>query len=434
MLQKLQNHINHNLAFLKGKKLLLAVSGGIDSMVLVHLLHQLNFDISVAHCNFNLRGIESDNDTEFVKATCEKLNIKFYVNHFDTKQYADLHKLSIQVSARQLRYDWFNEVLEKEGFDYLLTAHHLDDSIETFLINLTRGTGLEGLTGIPKQNGKIIRPLLIFSREEIEHYAQENEIEWREDSSNASEKYLRNKLRHKVIPILKELNPGFSDSFQQTLENLQQAHSMVEDASRIVYRKVVEDVNYQKRINLTELLILPNYQAYLYQWLKPFGFTAWNDIYDLVQAQSGKQVFSEQYRVLKDRNTLILTEKNESESEIFHFYEDRENLNVPLKMTVCNKSGISLEQKGCIFVDKDTLKFPLVFRKWQEGDYFYPSGMSGKKKLSKYFKDEKYSLIDKENTWLLCSENEVVWIIGKRADRRFLANETTQTIIKIELK
>ncbi|WP_415793213.1 tRNA lysidine(34) synthetase TilS [Flavobacterium saliperosum] len=414
--------------------MLIAVSGGIDSMVLVHLLHHLKLNISVAHCNFNLRSGESDGDETFVNSECNHYNIKLFVNHFETKEYADLHKLSIQVAARQLRYDWFNEVLEKEGFDYVLTAHHLDDSIETFLINFTRGTGLEGLTGIPQQNGKIIRPLLIFSRKEIENYAKENDIKWREDSSNASDKYLRNTLRHNVIPIFKELNPGFSDAFQQTLENLQQAHSMVDDASRIVYRKVVEDVNYQKRINLTELMVLPNYQAYLYQWLKPFGFTAWNDIYDLVAAQSGKQVFSEHYRLLKDRNELILAEKNELESEIFPVYEDKENLNVPLKITVCNKGDISLEQKGCIFVDKDTLKFPLTFRKWEEGDYFYPSGMNGKKKLSKYFKDEKYSLIDKENVRILCSENEVVWIVGKRADRRFLANETTQTIIKIELK
>ncbi len=434
MLSKFQNHISYNLAFLRGKKLLLAVSGGIDSMVLLHLFRQSDFNISVAHCNFNLRGTESDGDEAFVESVCNNHNIKLFVNYFDTEKYADLHKLSIQVAARQLRYNWFNELLEKEAFDYLLTAHHLDDSIETFLINFTRGTGLEGLTGIPQQNDKIIRPLLIFSHEEIEHYAQENEIEWREDSSNASDKYLRNKLRHNVIPILKELNPGFSDSFEQTLKNLQQSQSMVDDASRIVYRKVVEDVDFQKRINLTELMILPNYQAYLYQWLKPFGFTAWNDIYDLVHAQSGKQVFSEHYRLLKDRNELILAEKSESASEIFLVYEDNTNLNVPLKMTVCNKDDITLDQKDCIFVDKDTLKFPLVFRKWQEGDYFYPSGMAGKKKLSKYFKDEKYSLIDKENARILCSENEVVWIIGKRADRRFSINKTTQTIIKIELK
>jgi tRNA(Ile)-lysidine synthase len=196
----------------------------------------------------------------------------------------------------------------------------------------------------------------------------------------------------------------------------------------------VEDINFQKRINLKELMILPNYQAYLYQWLQPFGFTAWSDIYDLAVAQSGKQIFSDNYRLLKDRDVLILTGKTNQESGIFYFFEGYENLNFPLKMIICNKGDISLERKDCIFVDKDTLKFPLVFRKWQQGDYFYPFGMDGKKKVSKYFKDENLSLIEKENTWLLCSGDEIVWIVGKRIDRRFAVTKTTQTIIKFELK
>lgn len=435
MLLKLQNHIDKNLSFLKGKKLLLALSGGIDSMVLLHLLKQLHFDISAAHCNFNLRGQESDGDEAFVKSICDNSEVKLFVNHFNTKEYADLHKLSIQVSARQLRYDWFNEVLEKDGFDYLLTAHHLDDSIETFLINFTRGTGLEGLTGIPQQNGTIVRPLLPFSREEIETYAKENNLKWREDSSNASDKYLRNKLRHSVIPILKELNPGFSDSFQQTLKNLQQAQSMVDDASRIVYRKVVEDVHFQKRIHLSELMILPNYQAYLYQWLKPFGFTAWEDIYDLVEAQSGKQIFSGKYRLLKDREVLILEEVTTNDFTSYFIEENQTETEYPIALKMTYVTNVTaLQDDSVIFVDKDTLKFPLVFRKWQEGDYFYPFGMDGKKKVSKYFKDEKFSLIDKEKAWLLCSGNDIVWIVGKRVDRRFSVTKTTQTIIKIELK
>jgi tRNA(Ile)-lysidine synthase len=435
MLQKLQDHINSTFLFLKGKKMLIAVSGGVDSMVLLYLLKQSKMDISVAHCNFNLRGKESDGDEAFVKSECKKMDIQYFVNHFETKEYADSHKLSIQVAARQLRYDWFDELLEKEGLDYLLTAHHLDDSIETFLINLTRGTGIEGLTGIPQQNDKIVRPLLIFSREEIENYANENSIQWREDSSNASDKYFRNKLRHDVVPILKELNPGFMNSFQQTLENMQQAQSMIDDASRIVYRKVVEDVNLQKRIHLKELKILSNYQAYLYQWLKPFGFTAWNDIYELVNAQSGKQIFSENYRLLKDREVLILDAKPSEVVSEYLIEETQKEIELPMKMKIDFVTNVTeLESSAVIFVDKDTLKFPLVFRKWQEGDYFYPFGMTGKKKVSKYFKDEKFSLIDKENTWLLCSENEIVWIAGKRADRRFLANKTTQTIIKLEIK
>ncbi|MGX7666348.1 tRNA lysidine(34) synthetase TilS [Flavobacterium pedocola] len=435
MFQKLQDHINTNLPFLKGKKLLLAVSGGIDSMVLLSLFKQSGFDIAVAHCNFNLRGEESDGDENFVKTICRNSGIIFFVKHSDTKTYADSHKLSIQLAARQLRYEWFGELMENEGFDYLLTAHHLDDSLETFLINLTRGTGLEGLTGIPQQNEKIVRPLLIFSREEIESYAKENAVKWREDSSNASDKYLRNKLRHDVVPVLKELNPNLLHSFQQTLENLQQSNSMVDDASEIVYRKVVEDSNFQKRINLSELRVLPNYQAYLYQWLKPFGFTAWKDIYDLTEAQSGKQVFSETHRLLKDREVLILEAKSPEDSMPFFLDENVTEIQHPKAMEISYVTNVTVSgSSGSIFVDKDSLKFPLVFRKWQEGDYFYPFGMTGKKKVSKYFKDEKFSLIEKENTWLLCSGEEIVWIVGSRADRRFSVTETTQTIIKFELK
>ncbi|WP_313806012.1 tRNA lysidine(34) synthetase TilS [Flavobacterium sp.] len=435
MLSKFQNHINQKLSFLKEKKLLLAVSGGVDSMVLLHLLKQSEIGFSVAHCNFNLRGNESDEDENFVKSVCNNLSIEFFVNHFNTKGYADSNKLSIQLAARQLRYNWFDKLIEEEAFDYLLTAHHLDDSVETFLINFTRVTGLEGLTGIPQLNDKVVRPLLVFSRDEIVNYAKENRIDWREDSSNASDKYLRNKLRHDIVPILKELNPNFLNSFQQTLENLQQTQSMVDDASRIVYRKVVEDVENQKRIHLAELKVLPNYQAYLYQWLKPFGFTAWNDIYNLVEAQSGKQIFSEHFRLLKDRDVLILEPIATPSSEAYFVAENQTEIEFPLPMKITNVTKVTdPESSAIIFVDKDSLKFPLVFRKWQQGDYFYPFGMQGKKKVSKHFKDEKFSLIDKENTWLLCSGNEIVWIVGSRADQRFSVTKTTQTILKFELQ
>jgi tRNA(Ile)-lysidine synthase len=323
--------------------------------------------------------------------------------------------------------------LEKENFDFVLTAHHLDDQLETFLINFSRGTGLEGLTGIPSQNDKIIRPLLVFSREEIENFANENNISWREDSSNSSDKYLRNKIRHQIVPILKELNPSFLDSFQKTIQNLNQAQSLVDDASRIVYRKVVKEDENQKIIDLNELLQLSNYQAYLYQWLSPFGFSAWQDIYDLAKAQSGKQIFSEHFRLVKHRETLLLESKAVKNEEEYTIADNQSELNFPLKLRFNSVSNISISDSKTIFVDAVALKFPLKLRKWQEGDYFYPFGMSGKKKLSKFFKDEKFSLIEKENSWLLCSENQIVWLVGKRLDNRFKVTENSQTIIKIQL-
>ena len=434
MLTKFQYHIEQSFPQLKDKKLLLAVSGGVDSIVLLDLFYKLRFDICVVHCNFQLRGKESDGDEMLVRETCQDSYIPYFIESFDTLEFAKENKLSIQLAARKLRYDWFQEIISL-GFDYVLTAHHLDDNVETFLINFTRGTGLEGLTGFPAQNGNIIRPLLPFSREEIENYALENKIQWREDSSNASDKYFRNKLRHNIVPTLKELNTGFLDSFQNTLHHLHQAESLVNDASKLVFEKVVEEKKNQVEIHLNSLLQFKNYKAYLYQWLKNYGFSAWNDIYDLVEAQSGKQVFSETHVLLKDREKLILSErKSSNNSEVLIIESIESKVNIPLKLRFCKAVNIFETDSNCIFVDENKLKFPLTIRKWQEGDYFYPSGMNGKKKLSKYFKDEKYSLLDKENQWLLCSEDQIIWVIGKRADNRYIANETTQNSIKIELK
>ena len=435
MLSKLQSHLSANLPFLKEKKLLLAISGGIDSMVLVQLLQQLGYNIAIAHCNFNLRGEESDSDEQFIREYAQKNNIKLFVTNFDTNNFAIDAKLSIQIAARKLRYSWFRDLLKENSLDHLLTAHHLDDSVETFLINFTRGTGLEGLTGIPQINDTTVRPLLPFTRTEIEAYAQENNIQWREDSSNASNKYLRNKLRHDVVPVLKKLNPAFASSFIQTIQNLQQAQSLVDDAAILVYKQVVTEGHNQKHINILQLLRLPNYKAYLYQWLMPFGFTAWDDIYNLIDAQPGKMVLSRSYRLLKDRGVLIIEPLPQNDGTVYAIEEDQGIIENPVRLKLQQVEGmLDNSTKNVLFVNKHLIKFPLFVRKWQEGDYFYPLGMNGqKKKVSKYFKDEKLSLSEKESTWLLCSDNEIVWIIGMRADEHFKVTESTTQILKIEV-
>lgn len=412
-------------------KLLLAVSGGLDSMVLLHLCKSSGCNFAVANCNFNLRGEESNQDQKFVVEVCKKLEVAAFVTNFETENYAKIHKLSIQVAARQLRYDYFHTILADNDFDYILTAHHLNDSLETFLINFNRGTGLDGLTGIPQQNEKVIRALLPFSRNEIEKYAIENNILWREDSSNETDKYQRNNLRHNVIPILEKQNKNFLKSFQNTIDYLQQAQSMVEDASRLVYADVVEE-DQTVKINLEKLLSYPNHKAYLQHWLHKFGFTAWNDIYNLVTAQSGKQVLSEDYVLLKDRNYLILflKPKDDDFTTILINKEDIE-VKFPIKLSLCNVDNISNVNRNTIFADEEKLHFPLQIRKWQEGDVFFPFGMKGSKKLSKFFKDEKLSLLEKASAWLLCSDNQIVWIIGKRQDERFKITETTTKILKI---
>jgi len=436
MLSNFKNHIGVRFPFLENKKLFLAVSGGLDSMVLLHLFQQLEYEIAVLHCNFQLRGLESFGDQDFIRNYCEENNISLFTTQFDTEAFAKDYKLSTQIAARELRYNWFYELLETHKFDYVLTAHHADDNLETFIINLSRGTGLEGLIGIPEQNDKIIRPLLPFSRDEILKYAQENSIEWREDSSNASNKYLRNKIRHDLVPVLKVINPNFLKAFQKTQSYLQESNEMVEDASIMIYQQVAKEAGDEIHFDLNQLKKLPNYRSYLYQWLKEFGFLAWNDIYDLVDGQSGKQVFSVEFRLLKNRETLVLSPVSEtSEEEEFEINENDREVNFPLKLRLCNVSHITIDSNKSIFVDAEKIQFPLILRKWKEGDSFLPFGMNGKsKKISKLFKDEKLSLIEKENTWLLCSNDQIVWVVGIRQDERFKIENSSNKILKIELQ
>lgn len=436
MIDTLKQILSERFSFLGNKRLLLAVSGGKDSMVLLHLFQNLNFDFAIAHCNFQLRGLESFEDQNFVNDYALSNNIKAFITQFDTKAFAEDYKVSTQVAARELRYNWFYELLETEDFDYILTAHHADDNLETFLINLSRGTGLEGLTGILEQNDKIIRPLLTFTQEEIELYAANYGIEWREDSSNASDKYLRNKIRHHLVPILKDLNPNFLVSFQKTQSYLQEAQVMVEDAAIMVYQQVARQENDIISFDLNKLIKLPNYKSYLYQWLKEFDFTAWDDIYNLVESQTGKFVYSPTYRLLKDRNSLILSPINfVNASEEYFILENQKEVNIPLNLTFCKVTDISIATNTSIFVDADLLHYPLRLQKWREGAVFHPFGMLGKsKKVSKFFKDEKLSLNEKEQTWLLYSDEKIVWIVGLRPDERFKVTETTKNILKIELR
>jgi tRNA(Ile)-lysidine synthase len=434
MLGQFENHVSNHFPFLQGKKLLLAVSGGLDSMVLVHLFQQLNYEIIVLHCNFQLRGLESFEDQQFIQEYTFKNAIPFEFTQFDTEAFAADFKVSTQVAARELRYSWFYEQLAIQKGDFILTAHHADDNLETFLINLSRGTGLEGLTGIPAQNEKVIRPLLSFSRQEIEEYASVNKLKWREDSSNASDKYLRNKIRHHLVPLLKELNPTFMSSFEKTQSFLSEAQDLVDDAAIMVYQQVAREEGEDIYFDLVRLLQLPNYSSYLYQWLKEFGFTAWDDIYELVTSQSGKQVLAPYFRLIKDRDCLILSplQSQENQQE-FEIESVESKVKFPLNLDFSTVSKIGVASNSTIFVDQDKLVFPLTLRHWNEGDVFQPFGMEGKsKKVSKLFKDEKLSLIDKEKVWLLCSNNQVVWVVGIRQDERFKIDSNSKKLLKIE--
>lgn len=436
MLSEFKNHLTQKFPFLEGKKLLLAVSGGVDSMVLLDLFNRLNYSIAVAHCNFNLRGEESDLDQKLVDFFCKENDVDFCLNSFNTESYAKLHKQSIQIAARELRYKWFNELIKKNKFDYLVTAHHLDDSVETFLINFTRGTGIDGLLGIPEINEKTVRPLLNFSRESITNYATKNKILWREDQSNASTKYLRNKIRHDVIPILKSKNKDFLNSFQETISHLEEAKSIMQDASEQLKKQVCIVSNYELQLDVIKLISNKNYKAYLYYWLKDYGFTAWQDVYNLVKAKSGKMVFSENYVLLKDRDYLILNLRKKEELKEYYIFKENKSINYPISLTfeTFENEKSNSEEKNQIIIDLDKLIFPLKLRKKKEGDSFFPIGMNGRKKVSKFYKDEKISMFDKEKIWILENGNqEIIWIIGHRMDDRFKIIEHTKNKLQIKL-
>jgi len=433
MLEKFSNYVHKNLPLLKDKKLLVAVSGGVDSVALATLLSALKFPISLAHCNFNLRGEESKLDEEFVKKLGKKLNASVYTKKFKTKEFALKNKTSIQITARNLRYNWFSELMEQNSFDYVLTAHHADDNLETFLINLTRGTGLEGLTGIPQINGNIVRPLLTFSQKEILTFVKDNRIDWREDKSNASTKYIRNKIRHQVIPSLKEINPSLLETFAKTTSYLKESQEIIEKQIEKIRFDIVSEEKDTIKISIEKLERLPNPKAYLFQLLKKYNFTEWSNIYNLLSAQSGKQVFSKTHTLLKDREYLFLFKKSPSKDvETIFITEDQQEITNPIRIRVETPKQTSRKNKQTIFLDKEKIRFPLKLRKWEKGDFFYPSGMRGKKKLSKYFKDEKFSLLEKQNTWLLCNhDNTIISIINHRQDSRFEATELTTSLVKI---
>jgi len=432
-----QKHINDKFPFLKNKNLLIAASGGIDSTVCIHLLHNLNYKISLAHCNFNLRKMDSKLDELFVEEEAKNLLIPYFVKSFDTINYAQNKGLSIQLAARELRYDWFELLISNNGFDYLITAHHLDDSLETFLINLARGTGLGGLTGIPEINDKVIRPLLPFTREDIESYAKKNNLDWREDLSNAQTKYLRNKLRHDVIPSLKDLNKNFMNAFAKTLDHLKGSENIIKDRMEVIAHEIEEFHGDIHQFNITRIKMLSDPKAYLFELLKDYGFTDWKEIVNLLDAQSGKQIFSKKHRLLKDRDLLLLTSleiNEEIKTSVIH-ENDKVIINsdLYLKFDDSDLKALNIGSKEIITVDKNLLKFPLVVRKWEKGDYFYPAGMQGKKKLSKFFKEVKMSLLEKDKIWLLCTkENKIIWVIGKRQDDRFRVTNKTVEILKIE--
>ena len=430
MKNKVQHFITEKSLFKREDKLILGISGGADSVCLMHILLALGYSFELAHCNFNLRGEESDADEDFVKELAKNHQLKIHVKQFDTLAYAAENKISTQMAARDLRYAWFDKLLIKSNAKYLAIAHHANDDIETFFINLVRGSGLKGFLGIKEKNNAIVRPLLSVSRLEVEQYLKDRDLVFREDSSNASVKYLRNKIRHELMPLLAEMNP----SIQQTVKDEMR---ILEGVSKIYATKVEEvrkDLTQEKngivQFKISALLALNPLHTYLYELLAPYGFYTVEAISKALQGQSGKQFFSSTHQLIVDRENIFISLLNK-ENEVFEITEKTTGLVHPLEVKFKVTSDKTIIYDNDIAqLDVERLRFPLTLRKWKEGDKFMPLGMKKFKKLSDFFIDNKFSIIDKQEQWLLCSDVDIVWLVGCRIDERYkLATNTKKVYI-----
>ena len=438
MLNEFKKFISENNLVKPGEKILLAVSGGIDSMVMTHLFLQLDNEIGIAHCNFTLRARESDKDEEIVRKYAADHNIPFYSSRFETKAFAKKNGLSVQMAARELRYTWFEEIRKENNFDSIAIAHNLNDNIETLLINLTRGTGITGLTGIRLSHNRIIRPVLFASRQAIVEYCKENNIIFREDKSNAETKYIRNKIRHLVIPVLKEINPSIETTLNETTERLSEINEIVSEYIKDAWNRVSDLKGNDTIFNISQLKNFLHNKTIIYELFRPYGISGFllKDLYNIIEGRTGGQLFTPTHRIIKNRKELVVsplkTEKevNYKITDIAGFRKVPEIktarfINIDKDYAIPTDSRIA-----CLDVQK--IAFPLIIRNWRAGEYFYPLGMKKKKKLSNYFVDKKYSIPEKEKALVIESAGEIAWIIGERIDERFRITENTKRILILE--
>ena len=426
MIYKVQKFITKRQLFSKEDVLLLAISGGADSVCLFFILKELGYKIEIAHCNFNLRAEESNNEEYFVIELAKKYNIPIYVKSFETQKYATKNKISIQMASRELRYQWFEYLLEKNNLDFLITAHHRDDNIETFFINLIRGTGINGLSGIKSKNKSIIRPFIEISKEEIIQYLDGNNIIYCKDSSNLNVKYLRNKVRNHLIPILKEINPSIEKTIIDEISILNGVNKIFQKQINYIKSYLLIKENDCHKIKFSDLIKEDNIEIILFEILTPFGFFNISQILNTIKSQSGKRFLSTSHQLIIDRQEIIialLPNKNE-EIEILNTVIE---IQKPIKLNFTISDDISIiKDLNIAKLDFNKLIFPLKLRKWKKADRFIPLGMTNFKKLSDFFIDQKYSILDKQNQWILCSGKDIIWIVGERIDDRYKVDNNTK--------
>jgi len=429
------NYIENNRLLKPDDKIIVGLSGGADSIALLHILHKLDYNCIAAHCNFHLRGEESDRDEKFAEKFAASLNVPFFKKDFDTSSIAKERGISIEMAARDLRYQWFAALRENQQADAIAVAHHRDDSIETLLLNLIRGTGIKGLTGIQPRNGSIVRPLLCVSKKEILQYVHEQKLPFITDSSNEQEKIIRNKIRLQLIPLLETINPSVRDAIIQTIDNLNEAAKIydaeIEKAIQIIYNNGSISIPLLKKFSSPESI--------LFELLKNYGFgkETVREIYFAMDSQPGKTFYAPEYYILKDRNEFLLSPIVSKDENEYYIQENETFMEFPLRMEISiRKNDVTVDidkNANTACLDYDKLQFPLILRKWKTGDKFIPFGMKNFQKLSDFFTNSKFSIIQKEKTWILTSGKEIVWVVNHRIDERYKVNNSTKNLYIIKL-
>ncbi|MEN9447888.1 MAG: tRNA lysidine(34) synthetase TilS [Bacteroidota bacterium] len=449
MQQRTQTYIQqYNLANL-GTPILLACSGGVDSMVLLDVLLKLNYKISIAHCNFQLRGEDSMGDEQFLREFAETHTLPFYTVRFETKAYKKANRQSTQMAARELRYEWLEKIRKENQLHFVATAHHLDDQLETILLNIAKGTGIKGLSGMQPKNGYIIRPFLEISKHDILKYSNDNKIVFREDISNASDDYQRNQLRHHVVPIMHQINPALYQTSMDFIHRMNDYEILVNEQLKSIKKKCWSEKNGIVEIKMGFIETHSAGKTILFHLLKEFGFNAdqVRQLYDIRSAKStsGKQFFSDSHRLVVDRRSAFVVLKEIDVLNYLSFEKIPNQIvfnNYTIQCSLVPIKELNIKTSNCFaYFDADKIEFPLLLRYAKDGDYFYPFGMSkpktpgkvGKKKLSKYFKDEKFSLLEKENTPVLFSGEKLIWLVNHRIDDRYKVTENTKTVLKMKM-
>lgn len=438
-LKKVRQFIDSNQLLIDNDRILVGVSGGADSVVLLHILLKLGFECVVAHCNFHLRGEESMRDELFVEKLAEKYKLIYKKTDFDTVRFAKSNKISIEMAAREMRYAWFKKLAPENKCQTIATAHHTDDSIETLLLNMIRGTGLKGLTGIEPRNGDIVRPVLCCTRSEIEQYAQKNKLEYITDSTNLANEYSRNKIRNLILPMMADINPSVKQSLAENISRFRGSWKIYSEKIAEIEAHITFNKENQTFVDIDKLKSQSDPKTILFEILQKYQFNSdvISNIFEALDKSSGKRYYSYTHRLLKDREHLIVDEIEPNNTLEFSIDESTKSISIPINLSLNKKARnedfIISKKSDIIHIDADKIKFPLTLRKWKKGDSFHPFGMKESKKLSDFFINEKINRNQKENIWLLVSDNKIVWIIGLRMDERFRITEKTKNILEISL-